>query len=168
MQIKVIQGNFCRDQRFPNSLIERTVGAFHRSVGGWRQAPAENSVSSVQIAHEALILIVEDESLIRMLAADVAAEQGYVVLEAGNSDEALMLLERQGGIDLVFTDIDMPGKCDGLALARRISHSWPSVRIVVTSGKVRPRAQDLPNGSIFLAKPYRPEELANAFALVLQ
>lgn len=126
------------------------------------------SVSLVQIAHEALILIVEDEYLIRMLAADVAAERGFAVLEAGNSDEAMRLLERQAGIDIVFTDIDMPGDCDGLALAKRISHLWPSVRIVITSGKVRPRESELPNGSLFLAKPYRPDELADALAMVLQ
>lgn len=126
------------------------------------------SVSTGPIAQEALILIVEDECLIRMHAADVASEQGYLVLEAGSGDEALMLLERESGIDILFTDIDMPGKCDGLALAKYIRHSWPSVRIVVTSGKVRPRAQDLPDGSLFLAKPYRPSELAEAFARVLQ
>jgi CheY-like chemotaxis protein len=143
-------------------------GHFTDPLGVAQSARTEMSVSLVQTAHEALILIVEDECLIRMLAADVAAEQGFAVLEAGNSDEAIRLLERQAGIDLVFTDIDMPGDCDGLALAKCISHLWPSVRIIITSGKVRPREEDLPKGSLFLAKPYRPEELEDAFAMVLQ
>lgn len=126
------------------------------------------NVSLVQTAHVARILIVEDECLIRMLAADVAAEHGYAVLEADGSDEAISLLEREPDIDIVFTDIDMPGRCDGLMLAKHIRLSWPSVRIVITSGKVRPREDELPEGSLFLAKPYRPEELADIFALALR
>jgi CheY-like chemotaxis protein len=131
-------------------------------------ADAEMCVSLDQTAPLAHILIVEDECLIRMLAADIAAEQGYAVMEAGNSDEALNLLDQHPDIDLVFTDIDMPGRCDGLALAKRVRHLWPSIPIVITSGKVRPSEKDLPAGSLFLPKPYRPEELAGAFAQALQ
>lgn len=153
---------------FPKVGIEADSGGSPIRWGMAQCADAEMSVSLVQTAYVTHILIVEDECLIRMLAADVAAEQGYVVQEAGDSDEALRILERQPEIGLVFTDIDMPGQCDGLFLAKFISRSWPSIRIVITSGKVRPHADELPEGSLFLAKPYRPEELAAAFAQLLQ
>lgn len=121
----------------------------------------------VEAANVAQILIVEDECLIRMLATDIAVEEGYVALEAGNSEEALAILKSDPGIDLVFTDIDMPGDHDGLALAGEIKRSWPSIRIVITSGKIRPLDSDLPDGSLFLPKPYRPDELADAFTKAL-
>ncbi|MBB4147071.1 response regulator [Sphingobium scionense] len=130
-------------------------------------AGAEMGVNLAEAADGAQILIVEDEFLIRMLAADVAMDQGYGVLEAGSSEEAVAILERDPNIDLVFTDIDMPGACDGLALARLIKRSWPAIRVVVTSGKVIPPDSEIAEDIVFVPKPYRPQELANIFVEAL-
>lgn len=130
-------------------------------------ADAEMGVNLAEAADVAQILIVEDEFLIRMLAADVATDQGYGVLEAGSSEEAVAILERDRNIGLVFTDIDMPGACDGLALAKLIKRSWPAIRVVITSGKVIPPDNDMPDDVVFLAKPYRPQELAHIFVEAL-
>lgn len=67
-----------------------------------------------------VVLVVEDEPLVRMLAADVIQESGYETVEAANADIAIAILEARRDIRIVFTDIDMPGSMDGLKLARAI------------------------------------------------
>ena len=108
----------------------------------------------------AIILIVEDESLLRIHAADIAAEAGFEVLEAANADEAIVILEARTDIRIVFTDIQMPGSMDGIKLAQAIRNRWPPVTIVVTSGQVRPAAGALPENVTFLSKPYVAEDLS--------
>jgi len=78
-----------------------------------------------------VVLIVEDEWLLRMLAVEVVEEAGFVVLEAGDADEAVALLEARSDIALVFTDINMPGSMDGLKLAHAVRDRWPRVKILV-------------------------------------
>jgi CheY-like chemotaxis protein len=102
-----------------------------------------------------VVLIVEDEWLLRMLAVEVVEEAGFVALEAGDADEAVALLEARSDIALVFTDINMPGSMDGLKLAQTVRDRWPRVKILVVSGQVRPRHADLPSDSCFVEKPYR-------------
>jgi CheY-like chemotaxis protein len=102
-----------------------------------------------------VVLIVEDEPLLRMLAVEVVEEAGFVALEAGDADEAVILLESRPDIALLFTDIDMPGSMDGLKLARAVRDRWPPIKILVVSGHVRPRQKDLPPNSRFVGKPYR-------------
>jgi two-component system, response regulator PdtaR len=114
-----------------------------------------------------VVLIVEDEPLLRMLAVEVVEEAGYVALEAGDADEAIALLESRPHIALLFTDIDMPGSMDGLKLAHAVRDRWPPVKILVVSGHVRPRQADLPPNTRFVGKPYRAaamvEELRSLF-----
>jgi CheY-like chemotaxis protein len=102
-----------------------------------------------------VVLIVEDEPLLRMLAVEVAEEAGFVALEAGDADEAVALLESRPDISLLFTDINMPGSMDGLKLAHVVRDRWPPVKILVVSGQVRSRQADLPANCCFLGKPYR-------------
>jgi len=102
-----------------------------------------------------VVLIVEDEPLLRMLAVEVVEEAGFVALEAGDADEAVALLEVRSDIALVFTDIDMPGSMDGLKLAHAVRDRWPPIKILVVSGHIRPRQSDLPPNSRFVGKPYR-------------
>ena len=83
------------------------------------------------------VLVVEDEMFIRMIAADALEERGFSVLEASDAQEALEILERTTGIGLIFTDINMPGKTDGLDLATEVAKRWPDIEIIVTSGGVR-------------------------------
>jgi len=101
-----------------------------------------------------VILIVEDELLIRMNAVAMIEEAGYDAIEATNADEAIAILEARLDIRLVFTDIQMPGAMDGLKLAAAIRNRWPPIKIVATSGHHAIRDGELPEGSVFLQKPY--------------
>jgi CheY-like chemotaxis protein len=100
-----------------------------------------------------VILIVEDDPLLRMLAVEVVEEAGFVTLEAGNADEAVSLLESRPDISLLFTDIDMPGSMDGLTLAHTVPDRWPSIKILIVSGKVQAHCSELPSNSCFVGKP---------------
>ena len=101
-----------------------------------------------------VVLVVEDEALIRLSAVQVAEEAGYEVLEAGNADEAIALLEARNDINLVFTDVHMPGTMDGLKLVRYIRERWPPVQLIVASGVAVISETDLPSGTSFFRKPY--------------
>ena len=106
-----------------------------------------------------VVLIVEDEFLLRIDAVDIVAAAGFEVLEAGNADEAIDILEAHPDITVVFTDIQMPGSMDGLKLARAVRGRWPPIKIVATSGHVGVRETDLPEGGRFLPKPYSSTEV---------
>jgi CheY-like chemotaxis protein len=105
------------------------------------------------------ILIVEDEPLVRLCAVEVLEDAGYQVVEAANADEAIAILESRRDIRVIFTDIHMPGSMDGLKLAHAVRHRWPPIRIIVTSGHEKIGPQDLPDGGLFFAKPYDPDEI---------
>ncbi|WP_319004794.1 response regulator [Microvirga lenta] len=107
-----------------------------------------------------IILLVEDEALVRMVASEILAEEGgYRIIEAVNADEALSILEARHDVRLVCTDVDMPGPLNGFALARIVDMRRPGIRVIVTSGYRRPDLGDLPKGMRFLPKPYPPSAL---------
>lgn len=106
-----------------------------------------------------LILVVDDEALLRLLATDVLEDDGYRVLEAGDADTALKLLTEHGDVGVVFTDVNMPGALDGLDLAHEVHRRWPKVKLIVTSGRVHPKLDDIPDAGRFVPKPYSPEDL---------
>ena len=106
-----------------------------------------------------VVLVVEDDFLIRMHAVEMIADAGFEVVEAANADEAILVLEARLDITIVFTDVQMPGSMDGLKLAAAIRGRWPPVKIVATSGLVDVRSIDLPPGSRFLPKPYSPSQI---------
>jgi CheY-like chemotaxis protein len=103
----------------------------------------------------AVVLVVEDEPLLRELAVSLVEEAGFAALEAGGADEAVAVLEARSDIAVLFTDIDMPGSMNGLKLAQVVGHRWPQIRTLVASGQLRPRSSELPPNGAFLAKPYR-------------
>src|SRR5881409_2585462 len=107
-----------------------------------------------------VVLIVEDEFLLRMDAVEMITAAGFEVVEAENADQAIEILEARRDITVVFTDIQMPGSMDGLKLARAVRGRWPPIKIVATSGLVDVREQDLPDGGRFLPKPYSPHQIA--------
>jgi CheY-like chemotaxis protein len=109
-----------------------------------------------------VVLIVEDDFLLRMNAAEMIGDAGFNVVEAGNADEAIAILEARPDIRVVFTDIQMPGSMDGLKLAQFVRGRWPPIKIVATSGFVNVANDALPVGSRFLPKPYRPEQIVAA------
>jgi CheY-like chemotaxis protein len=113
-------------------------------------------------AKRAVILIVEDDFLIRMHAAEMIGDAGFDVIEAASADEAIVILEDRLDITAVFTDIQMPGSMDGLKLAAAIRGRWPPIKIIATSGFVDVREDDLPEGGRFLPKPYSPEQIVGA------
>ena len=100
-----------------------------------------------------LVLIVEDDFLVRMLAVDMAEHAGFSVLQAVDADQAIEVLQKRADIRLVFTGIDMPGSMDGLELAHAIRHRWPPIQVVLTSGKMRPAPDELPERSRFFPNP---------------
>ncbi len=113
------------------------------------------------------ILVVEDQTEVRDLAASTLRDANYIVVEAANADEALAILETTTDISLLFTDIVMPGELNGIGLAQRVGRMQPALPVLFTSGY----SVDLASGPIaratFLPKPYRPVQLCNQVARLL-
>ena len=113
------------------------------------------------------ILVVEDETLIRMAIVDNLEHAGFRVVEAANATDAVLLLVADPQIRAMFTDIDMPGGVDGLKLAIAVRRRWPPIHIIVTSGQVHMRQADMPVEGLFFAKPYDAGNIASAFRTML-
>jgi CheY-like chemotaxis protein len=101
------------------------------------------------------ILVVEDEPLLMMEAIDIVQEAGFRAYEATNAKQAIEILERYDDIVVVFTDINLAGSTDGLELARTVRERWPPIKLLVSSGRLVMRQEDLPAASLFLPKPYQ-------------
>jgi two-component sensor histidine kinase/CheY-like chemotaxis protein len=99
------------------------------------------------------VLVVEDEMVLRMRAVDIVEDAGFTPVEAVNADEALAILESRSDIDLLFTDIQMPGSMDGLKLAHAVHDRWPAIKIILVSGQVKPSDAERPADSRFFGKP---------------
>lgn len=87
--------------------------------------------------------MVEDETFIRMDTVEILRSAGFSIVEAANADEAIESLERDSNIQLIFTDIQMPGSMNGLILAAAVRKRWPPVRIIATSGHFKVQAGDM-------------------------
>lgn len=109
-----------------------------------------------------VVLVIEDEPIMRMMALDLVEDAGFEAVEAGSAQDAVRILETRPDIRLVFSDIDLGTGADGLTLARSIRDRWPPVEIIMTSGKVCPAPDDLPARGRFFEKPYRRDEVAAA------
>jgi CheY-like chemotaxis protein len=105
-------------------------------------------------ANGAVVLIVEDEAVIRFNVLDALEDVGHVALEAANADEAMVLLKSRNDINILFTDVNMAGSMDGLQLANRVRALKPGIGIIITSGLVRLDPRALPANTAFLQKPY--------------
>jgi CheY-like chemotaxis protein len=106
-----------------------------------------------------VVLVVEDEALVRMNSADLIRDLGFEVIEAVDADHAVSLLESMPGITVLFTDIQMPGSMDGLRLAAVVKDRWPPIALLITSGQLHPPTADMPAGAQFIPKPYFPLQL---------
>jgi two-component system, response regulator PdtaR len=116
-----------------------------------------SEIEELQMAYrngEQAVLVVEDESLLRVVAADMLEYAGFRVIEASNADAALDLIESGTPISGLFTDIEMPGRLDGVALAHITHERNPDAAILVVSGRRYLEGSDLPPGAIFMGKPY--------------
>lgn len=114
------------------------------------------------LADRPLVLVVEDEPLLRINAVEMVEEAGYAAIEAHDAFEAVRILERRPDIRIVFTDIEMPGGMTGVLLAAAIRDRWPPIEIILTSGAVTPAAELMPERGVFLAKPYSQSQLESA------
>lgn len=105
---------------------------------------------------ERTILVVDDEPLIRLNLADFFEDEGFRVFEAENAEAAIVVLESNPSIQVVLTDVQMPGSMDGVKLAHYIRDRYPPTLLVVASGAVKLRPSDLPSHTVFVAKPFDP------------
>jgi two-component system, response regulator PdtaR len=115
-----------------------------------------------------VVLIVEDEYLVRTGTRAAVEMAGFDVLEAGDADEAIAILTARNDVSLIFTDLHMPGSMDGLKLAHFVRDRWPPIKIVATSARVRITASDLPEGGRFLPKPYSAADIASTLHELVQ
>src|ERR1700758_4358401 len=107
-------------------------------------------MSSHQPGSSANVLVVEDEMVLRMRAVDLVEDAGFTAVEAANADQALSILESRSDISLLFSDIQMPGSMDGLKLAYAVHERWPSIKIILVSGKLTPTNSERPTDSRFI------------------
>jgi two-component system, response regulator PdtaR len=110
---------------------------------------------------KAVVLVVEDEALIRISALQIIEDAGFAVAEASNADEAVTILQNRTDIRAVFTDIRMPGSIDGWKLARAIRGRWPPIHLILASALV-PDLSELPANALFICKPYAAEQVTAA------
>lgn len=106
-----------------------------------------------------IVLVVEDEPLLRLFATDMIEDAGFEVIDVGNASEAIAILEDRPDVRIVFTDVDMPGGIDGIKLAACIRDRWPPIAIIITSGKPWPSGVTLPHQAVFFSKPYRQDRI---------
>jgi len=109
-----------------------------------------------------VVLVVDDEPLLRIYVADIIETAGYHVVEAINADEAMSILLARSDIAFIFTDIEMPGTMNGLELASAVRDRWPLIGLIITSGRYKPQEEDLPPGSWFLEKPLDEPQIKEA------
>jgi len=115
-----------------------------------------------------LILVVEDEGLVRMTLVDVLEDAGFKVIEAAHADEALRVLSAVSGIHAVVTDVEMPrGSINGFELARQVRASQQEIGVLIASGRAAPKPGDLPDGALFIGKPVHPETLVKLLRTLL-
>ncbi len=106
-----------------------------------------------------IVLVVEDEMVLRMRAVDIVQDAGFVPIEAVSADEAIQILESRNDISLLFTDIQMPGSMDGLKLAHAAHTRWPHIKIVLVSGQIAVTDGDKPDDSRFFTKPLEIQQM---------
>ena len=105
------------------------------------------------------VLLVDDEPLVLRSTADILEDGGFEVVEASAYDDAIARIEESPETSVLVTDINLAGRPDGIALARRVAERWPHIRIVIVSGAVRPSGGEYPEQAIFFTKPYAPGAL---------
>jgi DNA-binding NtrC family response regulator len=111
----------------------------------------------------AIVLLVEDEPMIRISTAQALEDAEFIVVEAETAQEAIDLIERNEDVSIVFTDVDLGDDIDGIELLHLIASRWPPVRLFATSGAVHVKLSDLPADATFFPKPYNHSLVIDAF-----
>jgi len=109
-----------------------------------------------------VVLVVEDDPIIRMGAIDLIQHAGFEAIEAADADKAIKILEVRPDIRVVFTDVEMPGTMDGIKLSHYIRERWPPIKLIVASGRTIVEQGSLPEGASFFGKPYRDDDLVQS------
>lgn len=138
---------------------------------GTDRHPAVFRVATYQngkVMLQAIILVIEDEPIIRMTVAEDLLSEGFSVVEASNAHEALAVLESGQKVTAIFSDIDMPGSIDGLQLAWIVRDRWPPIHLFLTSGHKRPKVDELPEQACFIPKPYLHKAVIGALRNTLK
>ncbi|MGE7369008.1 response regulator [Neorhizobium sp. NPDC001467] len=107
----------------------------------------------------AVILVVEDEPLLRLAALDLIEMAGFEAIPASDATEAVSILEARDDIRIVMTDVDMPRGVDGMRLAAIIRDRWPPIKVIIVSGHVEDPGDKIPAETVFFSKPYREEQI---------
>lgn len=105
------------------------------------------------------VLLVEDERALLMLVGDALEDLGFEVAAAASGCQAMEILETAEPFDIVISDISMPQGVSGLEIADRVMGAAPLVRVILVSGLSRAQLPPLPEGAVFLPKPYRISQL---------
>ncbi len=114
-----------------------------------------------------IVLIVEDEAPVRLVAASMLQDAGFDTLEADTAEDALDVLERRDDVRVLFSDVQLPGAMDGVDLARLVHDRWPRIGLLLTSGGVRVRRSEIPDDGVFLPKPYDGGRMVEAVRNVM-
>jgi len=115
-----------------------------------------------------VVLVVEDEELLRLHATDLLEDAGFKAIEAKDAADALQVMKSRPDVRVLFTDVQMPGPLDGMDLARKVHEQWPNVLLLITSGNTRPSRVAIPNHGHFLAKPYRAKDVLGEIDALLR
>jgi CheY-like chemotaxis protein len=113
-----------------------------------------------------VVLIVEDEPIVRFYESELAEGAGFLTLTAANAEEALRELEKSLDIAILLTDVAMPGM-DGIELASMVRERWPGIRIVIASGHVDSAPGDGREDLVYVHKPFTPGQLIEALQSVV-
>jgi CheY-like chemotaxis protein len=109
-----------------------------------------------------VVLVVEDEPVLRMTVADLVEDAGFDVVEAANAKQAIQVLESRSDVSIIMSDIDMPPGIDGMALVEIIRDRWPVIAIILVSGQMASANVRIPEGGVFFSKPYRSRDVVAA------
>jgi CheY-like chemotaxis protein len=124
------------------------------SLNQWSKSDNSGSVDR-RISDSPVVMVVEDEFLIRIMITDELRSAGYEVVECGTADEAIDILRSGVNIGVMFTDIRMPGSMDGASLVQAVRREFPALKVVTTSGEKRPETLT----GQFVPKPYSPRSV---------
>jgi CheY-like chemotaxis protein len=103
-----------------------------------------------------IIIVAEDDFIMSEYLSGILTEKGYSVIAVANANDAIAMFEHRDDVRMLISDINMPGSINGLNLAATVRERWPHIKIIITTGQARPKIEEVPEGSLYLRKPYTP------------
>ena len=162
--MKQSRGHVTLDSEEERGTIVRLY--FPRTEAEFARSDSAMALADRSIGGE-LILVVEDDAMVRAAVIDQLAGLGYRTLEAGTAREALAILAREPVVDLIFTDMVLPGSMNGRDLAAAARRERSGIKVVLTSGSTATMLEGACDNEHWLLKPYRRRDLANMLHTVL-